>query len=494
MALSILINFLSLPLYRKADQLQREEIEKVKKMNHWLTHIKKHFSGDERFMMQSAYYRIEHYNPLGVLREAGPLILQVPFFIAAYRFISSITLLKGAAFGPIHDLSSPDGLFTIAGYNINILPIIMTMINSISGYIYSKNSLLKQKIQIYGLALLFLILLYDSPSGLVIYWIMNNIFSLCKNIYFHLQARYQKIFPTIGAVLLVILITCCMLNSSIDSLTDIVLSECIMMYAIIRILITTLHLKQVKHSSILTLHNEKYAFNKSIMPSQILLAELCMSLLLGFYIPSSVIASSPVEFVDKSSGTFQSNLLIYPAAVYTGLFLLWMTVIILSRDGKKRIALALGLCFLMGIALFNQFFAPAQTGTLYSDLSFDGALSFSMKEILYNILFGLLISSVLGYIFIYKPKLSKRITLIISATLFFLFVRNLWVINTELNRAQVNSEKTKTYTPITLSKNKKNVVVMMLDRAIGGYVPYIFDEKPELKESYQGFVYYPNTI
>ncbi|MBQ7463560.1 MAG: hypothetical protein IJS86_01735, partial [Lachnospiraceae bacterium] len=46
---------------------------------------------------------------------------------------------------------------------------------------------------------------------------------------------------------------------------------------------------------------------------------------------------------------------------------------------------------------------------------------------------------------------------------------------------------------IHLSKTGKNVVVMMLDRAISGYVPYIFHERPELKEKFSGFTYYPNT-
>lgn len=45
-----------------------------------------------------------------------------------------------------------------------------------------------------------------------------------------------------------------------------------------------------------------------------------------------------------------------------------------------------------------------------------------------------------------------------------------------------------------LSKTGKNVIVFMLDRAISGYVPYLFEEKPELKEQFAGFTYYPNTI
>ena len=42
----------------------------------------------------------------------------------------------------------------------------------------------------------------------------------------------------------------------------------------------------------------------------------------------------------------------------------------------------------------------------------------------------------------------------------------------------------------TLSKKGKNVIVLMLDRAIGGYIPYIFDECPEIAEEFSGFIPY----
>lgn len=47
---------------------------------------------------------------------------------------------------------------------------------------------------------------------------------------------------------------------------------------------------------------------------------------------------------------------------------------------------------------------------------------------------------------------------------------------------------------IPLSKNGKNVIVLMLDRAISMHIPYIMNEKPELKSQFSGFTYYPNTI
>ncbi|MBR1470028.1 MAG: hypothetical protein IJ600_00135 [Lachnospiraceae bacterium] len=47
---------------------------------------------------------------------------------------------------------------------------------------------------------------------------------------------------------------------------------------------------------------------------------------------------------------------------------------------------------------------------------------------------------------------------------------------------------------IPLTTEGKNVIVLMLDRAIGAYVPFIFEEKPELKEQFDGFAFYPNTV
>ena len=56
------------------------------------------------------------------------------------------------------------------------------------------------------------------------------------------------------------------------------------------------------------------------------------------------------------------------------------------------------------------------------------------------------------------------------------------------------NDKSESEQIFTLSKNGKNVIVFMLDRAISGFIPYVLEERPELKEIYSGFTYYPNTI
>ena len=75
-----------------------------------------------------------------------------------------------------------NALFKFHGIAVNVLPVLMTVINLASGAIYSKEQSRKDKIQIWTLALIFLVILYNSPSGLVLYWTFNNLFSLIKNI------------------------------------------------------------------------------------------------------------------------------------------------------------------------------------------------------------------------------------------------------------------------------------------------------------------------
>ena len=181
--LSLLMNLLVLPLYKRADALQEEEKNTEQRLRRGVQHIKKVFNGDEKMMILQTYYRQNHYKPTYVLRGAISLLLEIPFFIAAYRFLSHLQLLQGASFGPIADLGAPDGLLHIFGLTLNLLPIVMTAVNLVSCVIFTKGSPLKTKLQLYAMAIFFLVFLYDSPSGLVFYWTLNNVFSLIKTIF-----------------------------------------------------------------------------------------------------------------------------------------------------------------------------------------------------------------------------------------------------------------------------------------------------------------------
>ena len=69
----------------------------------------------------------------------------------------------------------------VGGHAINLLPVMMTGINLLSGALYMQGVPLKRKLQLWAMALLFLVILYESPAGLTLYWLLNNLFSLAKN-------------------------------------------------------------------------------------------------------------------------------------------------------------------------------------------------------------------------------------------------------------------------------------------------------------------------
>ena len=95
-----------------------------------------------------------------------------------YFFIGNYKEFKGISFGPIIDLSQPDGLLI----GQNLLPILMTIISFLSAHIYTQNMKIHGiSIQFWMLSIIFLLFLYLESSALLLYWTVNNFFSLIKN-------------------------------------------------------------------------------------------------------------------------------------------------------------------------------------------------------------------------------------------------------------------------------------------------------------------------
>ncbi|MBQ3687908.1 MAG: membrane protein insertase YidC, partial [Treponema sp.] len=180
---SLAVNLLMLPVYTKADSLRDRVLAKQQAMQRGVTHIKQTFSGDERFLMLSEYYAQNRYSPLYSLLTSLSILLQLPFFMAAYSYLAHLPGLHGKGFLFITDLGSPDALVSLPAFSLNLLPVAMTLINCLSGAVYTRGHSVREKVQVYLLAGIFLVLLYDAPSGLVLYWTCNNIFSLLKNIW-----------------------------------------------------------------------------------------------------------------------------------------------------------------------------------------------------------------------------------------------------------------------------------------------------------------------
>ncbi len=483
--LSLCMNVLVLPLYRRADAMQEAARDTEARLHGGVAHIKKTFSGNERLMMLQTYYRQNNYSPVHALRGSVSLLLEIPFFMAAYQFLSGVTLLRGVSFGPISDLSKPDGMLVLFGLTVNVLPVLMTLINFISSAIYLKGFPLKTKIQLYGMALFFLVFLYSSPSGLVFYWTLNNIFSLGKNVFYKLKHP--------GRVISVLLSACgaaCVAGYFITSGGD---SEDIRRQVLL--VIGIILILQFFAFLLISKMPKKKSAPQNASPANRNLFVLCavfLSVFAGLFIPATFLAASPQEYVDVS---YYFNPLWYALSatlLSTGTFLIWGGVIywLAGKEGKiltERVYLAL-----CGVFAVDYLFFGTKLGILSSSLQYENGMSFGALEIILNILAATGAAVVLVLVAKRWPKVARGT--VFSALAAVLVMSSIHIVDTKRSVDEIRLDELGSSPGFTLSKEGKNVIVIFLDRGLGENLPYYIQEKPELKEMYDGFTYYSNCI
>ncbi|MBO4636836.1 MAG: YidC/Oxa1 family membrane protein insertase [Clostridiales bacterium] len=437
----ILMNILILPIYIKADKISKMQTEKEKSMKPYKDRINKAFKGDERFMMLQAYYRENSYSPLSILLSSLSLLLEIPFFIAGFHLLSGLKIVSGVPFLFISDLSLPDRIFNIGSLPVNILPIVMTMINLVSSLIYSKNQTARGKIQTYGLALIFLVLLYDSPSCLVLYWTTNNLFSLVKNIFMETPAgkafKGRKIsLPRIAVF---------------EGKAD--------------------------------LSDHAIAF----------MSLAFLALLTGFQVSSDVINSAVESFIYPQELLNPNYYVFNSLFIALGMYLLWGGIIyyMLSDKGKKVMGFILSS---LSLICLTDYFGFGEGGTLDPVLKFEfGLKTADTMKMGLNILVLILVFLLVFIFYKNNKKILSGTVLVEILSVIVLGSLNVINIDTEFNKDLYLADQNDPAV-FNLSREGQNVIVLMLDKTAGFLLPYIMNEDPSLYESFDGFTYYPNTL
>ena len=495
--ISLVVTLFSLPFYSRADKIHKEEEEKYSQIKPYADKIKSNFKGEEQFFLLQTLYRQHNYNPIMGLRNSFSLLLQIPIFIAAYHFFSNLELLNGSSFGIFKDFSQPDKLLYLGGVHINVLPIIMTLINIVSCKIYLKGKSFNEKIQPYSFAFIFLLLLYNSPSALVLYWTFNNFFYLLKNIFMDDNPKkFAMILLSLGLI--------------VSSLGD------YSWYADVEKIPVNL-LKKIFPFLIIFLFINYWVQLKRIIPNYYVdsskklfgliigLSALCLILLHGIIIPVGLFISDLPSFAFGFENIKNlSNILIENLFSYSGLFLFWGFIIFYFIKNEYHIYYVLIYISIFFCSVLNYFNISKELGSISLDLIFDKSdavqRSFgSLSSQISNILIMLLIIYFFAYLMkkvLMKPIIFIVLTFlltetVVSAMFIFNFVKGIDYINEANEKSNLVGDYSN---KIKLSKTGKNVIVMFFDRLPGFFLPMVFDEKPELKKSYSGFVFYPNTL
>jgi YidC/Oxa1 family membrane protein insertase len=492
---SIAVSTFTLPMYFMAEKHQQNERDIQNRMRPVISNIRAVFSGDKRFMILSAYYRQNNYHPIYALRTSLSLFIQIPFFIAAFRFLSRLDLLHSVPFLFIKDLGAPDRLFTIGSLTINVLPILMTIINGISGTIYTKGFRPIEKIQLYGMALVFLVLLYNSPAGLVLYWTSNNLFSLVKNILQKTKNSKKIIYSVLLPPFLALTVFLIFIHRGA------LIKRLLVAFGCLTIVFLPFFLKLfifIRNKIKTTVDLQKTVLFQN---RTFILSALILLVCAGLTIPSTVIASSVAEF--SFLGSYDSPLHYVFVTFFQslGFFGFWSLSLFFLFSTRVRHGLTVIFSILCFSALFNTFIFQGHYGFLTQNLHFSDSLqSPDIINILNIITLVLAAFLVLALLFTRKRRFFFFLQSILLLTVFGIGMRNIIKIGAAFSDLSQNAGKNNTeeLTELgkiySLSKTGKNVIVIMIDRAISGYVPYIFEEKPDLLKSFEGFTYYPNCI
>ena len=145
---------------------------KMKAINPKITEMRERFKDKPQEMQKEMMriYREEKINPLG---GCLPIFVQMPFFISLYWVLLSTVEMRGAPWiGWITDLSAKDPYF--------ILPILMTLTSLLQTWLNPTPPDPVQAKIMWFMPLIFSVMFFVFPSGLVLYWLTNNVLSIAQ--------------------------------------------------------------------------------------------------------------------------------------------------------------------------------------------------------------------------------------------------------------------------------------------------------------------------
>jgi YidC/Oxa1 family membrane protein insertase len=492
---SLAVSVLTLPLYFRAEKWQETEREARNRMAEKIKKIKAVFSGDEQYMILSTYYRQNHYHPVYALRSSFSLLIQVPFFIAAYSYLSRLEVLRGSSFLFIRDLGLPDGLFSLGGvFSVNMLPIVMTAFNCLSAALYARGFPAREKLQLYLTAVVFLILLYNSPSGLVLYWTLNNLFSLAKNILARLKSARTLVFGALFA-------SAAGLDVYVLFFHHGDLPNRLLACALFSVVFFIPLLIRLPGAAVRHFGSKRITLDAGAGRRCFIFSALILFVLTGLVIPGSLTASSVEEFsfIEAHDSPFPFILFVLEQAA--GFFIIWAAGLYFLFSRRTREVFSLFTAILALGACVNVFTVSENFGFLTNTLIFSEPKSLSAgNPAAYAV--NLLLLTAAGLLVLYlvlggKGVLFFSLQAVVLASLLGFGILNLTRIQSEFtalrnHRTAGGGEIGETC--YRLSKSGKNVVFFMLDAAVSGYVPYIFEEKPQLAGTFKDFIWFPNCV
>ncbi len=194
LSLACVLKIMIFPLNRIAEKWQDDVNIIQSDLQPQIDEIKNIFSGEEANRRIMQLYQEKNISPFYSVKSLFGFLIQIPIFIAVFDVLGESIYLLEKSFLFIDDLSKPDQWLSLPivipflGSSFNLLPFCMMIISLLSAFLYhdrnlSSDLLSNQKRNLSFMSLLFFVLLFTFPSGMVLYWTSSNALELMKIIF-----------------------------------------------------------------------------------------------------------------------------------------------------------------------------------------------------------------------------------------------------------------------------------------------------------------------
>ncbi len=173
--LTLIIKTLMWPMQNKST----ESMKKMQALQPKMTALREKYADDPTRMNQEL---LGLYKKHGVNPMAGclPMVVQIPIFFGFYNMLGKAVELRNSPFLWVTDLSQPDTVAMVAGFPINVLPILMAGTMLYQMRLTPKTGDPVQQRMFMFMPLIFVVFCYNYASGLALYWTVQNVFTIVQ--------------------------------------------------------------------------------------------------------------------------------------------------------------------------------------------------------------------------------------------------------------------------------------------------------------------------
>jgi len=181
----IIFGILFKAIFYPLNQKQAESMKKMQELSPQIKVINEKYEKDPAMKQQKIMelYKKNGTNPMG---GCLPMLVQIPIFIALYTAFSDTIDLWNSPFLWVQDLSEPDTIWTTpailgaSGIALNVLPLIMVGTQVVQTQMTAVTTDPNQKTMMYLMPLIMLYFFWTMPSGVTLYWTIQNIMSILQ--------------------------------------------------------------------------------------------------------------------------------------------------------------------------------------------------------------------------------------------------------------------------------------------------------------------------